>query len=68
MRPSPQRVEPPRGLSRLPLAERLVAVQNYIESLHYNHTSKQHFNIRKNRSLCSILETAREIVRVRVAR
>ena len=60
----PERPQPPRlSAQHLPSRERLYQIQQYITSLTYNHTSKQYYNIRKNRSLCRILETARDIVR-----
>ncbi|XP_054879963.1 tubulinyl-Tyr carboxypeptidase 2 isoform X2 [Poeciliopsis prolifica] len=41
----------------------LVAVQNYMKALQYNHTGTQFFEIKKSRPLCGLMETAREMIR-----
>ncbi|XP_051908153.1 tubulinyl-Tyr carboxypeptidase 2 [Hippocampus zosterae] len=41
----------------------LVVVQNFMKALQYNHTGTQFFEIKKNRPLCGLMETAREMVR-----
>ncbi|KAM6965478.1 LOW QUALITY PROTEIN: tubulinyl-Tyr carboxypeptidase 2 [Aplochiton taeniatus] len=41
----------------------LVAIQNYMKTLQYNHTGTQFFEIRKTRPLCGLMETAREMIR-----
>ncbi|KAJ3607063.1 hypothetical protein NHX12_026578 [Muraenolepis orangiensis] len=41
----------------------LLAVQNYMKTLQYNHTGTQLFEIKKSRPLCGLMETAREMIR-----
>ncbi|XP_057679630.1 tubulinyl-Tyr carboxypeptidase 2 [Corythoichthys intestinalis] len=41
----------------------LVVVQNFMKALQYNHTGTQFFEIKKNRPLFGLMETAREMVR-----
>ncbi|XP_003971545.1 tubulinyl-Tyr carboxypeptidase 2 [Takifugu rubripes] len=41
----------------------LVAVQNYMKALQYNHTGTQFFEIKKSRPLYGLMETAREMIR-----
>uniref|UniRef100_A0A3P9ANF1 Vasohibin 2 n=1 Tax=Esox lucius TaxID=8010 RepID=A0A3P9ANF1_ESOLU len=41
----------------------LLAIQNYMKTLQYNHTGTQFFEIRKTRPLCGLMETAREMIR-----
>ncbi|KAK0131979.1 Vasohibin-2 [Merluccius polli] len=41
----------------------LLAVQNYMKTLQYNHTGTQFFEIKKSRPLCGLMETAREMIR-----
>ncbi|XP_077442946.1 tubulinyl-Tyr carboxypeptidase 2 [Stigmatopora argus] len=41
----------------------LLVVQNFMKGLQYNHTGMQFFEIKKNRPLCGLMETAREMVR-----
>ncbi|XP_023253287.1 vasohibin-2-like [Seriola lalandi dorsalis] len=41
----------------------LVAIQNYMKALQYNHTGTQFFEIKKSRPLCGLMETAREMIR-----
>lgn len=41
----------------------LMAVQNYMKALQYNHTGTQFFEIKKSRPLCGLMETAREMIR-----
>lgn len=38
-------------------------VQGYLSDLRYNHTGTQFFEIRKNRPLCGLMETAKEMIR-----
>lgn len=45
------------------MAQKLHAVQSYIEKLSYNFTGVNYFDVRKQRPLGRILETAREITR-----
>ena len=46
-----------------PQSERWVGCRRYIEKLSYNFTGVNYFDIRKNRPMTRILETAREITR-----
>lgn len=55
----------PKGNAGAALAQRLEEVQAFINAFQYNHTSRQYFNVSKNRSLARIMDTAREIIRVR---
>ena len=48
---------------KAPMRDRFRAIQDYISSLKYNHTSSQFYNIKKNRSLCRIMDTARDVIR-----
>lgn len=41
----------------------LLAIQNYMKTLQYNHTGTQFFEIKKTRPLCGLMETAREMIR-----
>ncbi|XP_014352063.1 tubulinyl-Tyr carboxypeptidase 2 [Latimeria chalumnae] len=43
--------------------EWLLATQNYMKTLQYNHTGTQFFEIRKTRPLSGLMETAREMTR-----
>ena len=64
----PPRPEPPapRALAGMAMAERVAAWQAYLAGFQYNHTAtSSFFNTSKNRALCRILDTAREISRVR---
>lgn len=45
------------------MQNKVIAVQTYIEKLQYNFTGVNYFDIRKNRPMTRILETAREITR-----
>lgn len=70
-----RRIRADRGLAPPPLpappslalhakpADKLRAVQAYIERLQYNYTGTDYFDIRKNRPYARVLETARQIVR-----
>ncbi|CAM9788664.1 unnamed protein product [Lampetra planeri] len=46
----------------MPIPERLLAVQNYMRELQYNHTGTQFFEIRKSRPLVGLMDSAREMV------
>ncbi|KAL0027723.1 hypothetical protein WJX77_000968 [Trebouxia sp. C0004] len=50
-------------LDLLPIEHRLRCVQDYITSFQYNHTATTYFDQNKQRPLCRILSTARDIVR-----
>ncbi|OXB54329.1 hypothetical protein ASZ78_005022 [Callipepla squamata] len=45
------------------IPEWLQAIQTYMKMLQYNHTGTQFFEIRKNRPLSGLMETAREMTR-----
>ncbi|KAJ1628885.1 Vasohibin-domain-containing protein [Pavlovales sp. CCMP2436] len=53
---------PQLGSYRRP-ADKLRAIQAYIDRLQYNHTGVDYFDVRKNRPLMRILETARLVMR-----
>uniref|UniRef100_T1IQU1 Vasohibin n=1 Tax=Strigamia maritima TaxID=126957 RepID=T1IQU1_STRMM len=40
-----------------------IAVQDYMEKLQYNHTGTQFFEIKKNKSMASLMETAKAMMR-----
>lgn len=42
---------------------KLDLVQGYLSDLQYNHTGTQFFEIRKNRPLCGLMETAKEMIK-----
>ncbi|XP_071485633.1 tubulinyl-Tyr carboxypeptidase 2-like [Diadema antillarum] len=42
---------------------RVEAVQNYMKELQYNHTGMQFYEIRKNRPLSGLMESAKEMIR-----
>ncbi|KAL3158407.1 Tubulinyl-Tyr carboxypeptidase 1, variant 2 [Trebouxia sp. C0009 RCD-2024] len=46
-----------------PVEQRLKSVQEYITAFQYNHTASTYFDQNKQRPLCRILSTARDIVR-----
>lgn len=48
--------------AQMSLEKKIIAIQKYIESLHYNYTGTQFFEIKKNRPLCGLMETAKEII------
>lgn len=51
------------GLDKLPIKQRLRAVQSFIFSLQYNHTGEQYFSINKQRPLGRVMDTAKQIMR-----
>ncbi|KAK3261646.1 hypothetical protein CYMTET_29455, partial [Cymbomonas tetramitiformis] len=51
------------GLDKLPVKQRLHNLQNFISSFEYNHTNDQYFNVRKNRPLARVMDTAKNIIR-----
>ncbi|KAJ8308834.1 hypothetical protein KUTeg_013708 [Tegillarca granosa] len=56
--------QPPHNFSpTLPIPDRLEKIQSYMSSLQYNHTGTQFFEIRKNRPISGLLESAREMIR-----
>jgi hypothetical protein len=48
---------------KIPINERLLALQKYISGFEYNFTNKQYFNVMKNRPLARVMDTAKEIMR-----
>lgn len=48
--------------AQMSLEKKIPAVQKYIESFDYNYTGTQFFDIKKNRPLCGLMETAKEII------
>ncbi|KAL6752521.1 Vasohibin-domain-containing protein [Haematococcus lacustris] len=50
-------------LAALDVAQRLEAVQRVINALEYNHQQGYLFNVDKDRPLCRILDTARDVLR-----
>ncbi|XP_069116785.1 tubulinyl-Tyr carboxypeptidase 2-like isoform X3 [Argopecten irradians] len=49
--------------SSMPVQDRLDKVQNYMKSLQYNHTGTQFFEIRKQRPLSGLMDSAREMIK-----
>nr|XP_022333693.1 vasohibin-2-like isoform X1 [Crassostrea virginica] len=47
----------------VPISERLDKIQNYMRTLQYNHTGTQFFEIRKNRPISGLLESAKEMIK-----
>ncbi|XP_062617576.1 tubulinyl-Tyr carboxypeptidase 2-like isoform X2 [Saccostrea cucullata] len=47
----------------VPISERLDKIQNYMRTLQYNHTGTQFFEIRKNRPVSGLLESAKEMIK-----
>ncbi|KAK6183485.1 hypothetical protein SNE40_010960 [Patella caerulea] len=59
--PTPQ---PPFSLPvQMPVAEKLEKIQNYMRELQYNHTGTQFFEIKKNRPISGLMESAKEMIR-----
>lgn len=55
---------PPTNFSAsVPISERLDRIQNYMRTLQYNHTGTQFFEIRKNRPISGLLESAKEMIK-----
>uniref|UniRef100_K1QH50 Vasohibin-1 n=1 Tax=Magallana gigas TaxID=29159 RepID=K1QH50_MAGGI len=59
--PIPQ--APTNFSASVPISERLDRIQNYMRTLQYNHTGTQFFEIRKNRPLSGLLESAKEMIK-----
>ncbi|GLE04485.1 hypothetical protein PINS_up013440 [Pythium insidiosum] len=59
--PEPPMPKLPSFTSKTPIKTRLMAVQNYLNSLEYNYTGTLYFDVNKNRSFKSIVNTAKEI-------
>ncbi|ESO83536.1 hypothetical protein LOTGIDRAFT_133279 [Lottia gigantea] len=45
------------------VADKLEKIQNYMRDLQYNHTGTQFFEIKKNRPISGLMESAREMIR-----
>ena len=54
---------PPNVAGQIPVPQKLAAIQAYVEKLAYNYTGTNYFDVRKNRPLARIFETARSITR-----
>ena len=50
-------------MEKLPPRQRLKVLQNFISSFEYNFTHEQYFNVRKDRPLGRIMDTAKKITR-----
>lgn len=61
--PQPPLPTPPSLALHAKPADKLRAVQAYIERLQYNYTGTDYFDVRKNRPYARVLETARLIVK-----
>lgn len=61
--PAPPRPSLPAGVERMPLRLRLAELQRFISAFQYNYTDTNYFNVRKDRPLTRILDTARQITR-----
>ncbi|XP_055005154.1 tubulinyl-Tyr carboxypeptidase 2 [Boleophthalmus pectinirostris] len=61
--PKPPVPSVPNFKPSMSIADWLIAVQNYMKTLQYNHTGTQFFEIKKSRPLCGLMETAREMIR-----
>ncbi|XP_060559520.1 tubulinyl-Tyr carboxypeptidase 1-like isoform X2 [Ruditapes philippinarum] len=56
--------QPPTSFSpSVTIYERLEKIQNYMNTLQYNHTGTQFFEIKKNRPLSGLLEVAKDMIR-----
>ncbi|XP_053372618.1 tubulinyl-Tyr carboxypeptidase 1-like isoform X2 [Mercenaria mercenaria] len=47
----------------LSILERLEKIQNYMNTLQYNHTGTQFFEIKKNRPISGLMEVAKDMIR-----
>lgn len=56
--------QPPLSFNpAMSIQERLKKIQEYMIELQYNHTGTQFFEIRKNRPITGLMETAKEMIR-----
>jgi len=60
---APSKPVVPRSLDKLPVRQRLAAVQRVISSIEYNHKPGYFYNVTKDRPFCRIMDTAREVLR-----
>ena len=51
------------GMLGVDVSLKLDSVQKYLSELKYNHTGTQFFEIRKDRPLCGLMESAKEMIR-----
>ena len=51
------------GTIGMDVSSKLESVQKYLSELKYNHTGTQFFEIRKDRPLCGLMESAKEMIR-----
>ncbi|CAG9464707.1 unnamed protein product [Pedinophyceae sp. YPF-701] len=62
--PPPKRPPPKREtLELMDIHQRMETIQAFISSFQYNHTGNNYFDVRKNRPLTRIMDTARDICR-----
>lgn len=54
---------PPSFSNCMDISLKLELVQKFLSELKYNHTGTQFFEIRKDRPLCGLMESAKEIIR-----
>lgn len=50
-------------LPSAPVEQQLIAIQKFVESFQYNHTGTQLFDVKKDKPLSRLLETAKDILR-----
>ena len=55
-------VPEPKFLPSMSVLQKIAAVQRYLNRLQYNHTGMQFFNIKKNRSINRLYDTAKEMI------
>ena len=53
----------PKFIPSMSELQKIAAIQRYLNRLQYNHTGMQFFNIKKNRSINRLYETAKEMIR-----
>ena len=53
----------PKFLPTMSELQKIAAIQRYLNRLQYNHTGMQFFNIKKNRSINRLYETAKDMIR-----
>uniref|UniRef100_K3X8V2 Vasohibin n=1 Tax=Globisporangium ultimum (strain ATCC 200006 / CBS 805.95 / DAOM BR144) TaxID=431595 RepID=K3X8V2_GLOUD len=60
--PDPPTIKLPLFSIKTPIKTRLIGIQHVINTLEYNYTGTQYFDVNKNRSFKSIVSTAKDIV------
>ena len=53
----------PKFIPTMSELQKIAAIQRYLNRLQYNHTGMQFFNIKKNRSINRLYETAKDMIR-----